>query len=63
MVFGGAPCIEGTINAQTTSLSCELQHEPYGGLGMNVEVYDENGLVPIANGVSGIDIVATVVDV
>lgn len=60
VVFGGAPCSSSSISAQTTSLTCTLEHEPYGGIGLNVEVYDENGLIPIGTGASGIDISVTV---
>jgi hypothetical protein len=42
LIFGGAPC--GAITGDSTSLSCTLDHLPYGG-DHSVELYDSNGLV------------------
>ena len=42
IIFGGATC--GTITGDATSLSCTLEHAPFGG-DHNVEYYDSNGLV------------------
>ena len=58
IIFGGAPCGPITSEADTTTLTCNLIHEPYGG-DHDVELYDNNGLVP-GSGLSPINVLVTV---
>lgn len=58
IIFGGAPCGTITAEADTTTLTCNLAHEPYGG-DHDVELYDSNGLVP-GSGLSTINVPVTV---
>lgn len=61
IVFGGAAC--GTISGDATSLTCTLEHAPYGsengGTGHELELYDVNGLVT-RTGLTPIEVAVTV---
>lgn len=53
VVLGNTEC--GTITASATEITCSLSVLPAAG-SWNVEVYELNGLVPIASGVAKIDV-------
>lgn len=55
VIFGGAPCGSETISGDSTSLSCTLDHAPFGG-DHDVEVYGEYGIVKLADSLSPITV-------
>ena len=49
VIFGGAPC--STVSGDDSSLTCTLEYAPFGG-DHDVELYDEFGLVLLADGLA-----------